>query len=202
VKSIVVIPLLALIVCAIPCCDTDETENTIDPCPGWPAFKVGNEWEYHFHPLYSQPYPIYWIADSVVLINNRNYFRIKEIDLYSWWPDTLHYRYYRSNNDTLFLFVDYESYEFKQYIFNLPKDSVWINETKRDGNYNVIFNKDTLYCKNEITCSVKEFIYCKQNESDDCYVDKVSEEFGFCERDCYGKPLWTLESFKSAKDGD
>jgi hypothetical protein len=75
-------------------CDKEEPED-IDPCPGWPAFKVGNEWEYeHSCTSWSQD-TIQLIADTIIYQYGHYYLGITQPP----WPG---YEFYRCVGDKVY----------------------------------------------------------------------------------------------------
>jgi hypothetical protein len=82
-------------------CENDQEDTTIDPCPGWPCFQVGNEWMYETNDC-CYDYTIIELACSTVTINNRHYRLIKRQEVYDL-IGTFDYEYYvRTSGDTLF----------------------------------------------------------------------------------------------------
>jgi hypothetical protein len=67
--------LLAVVMVA---CDSEESNKDIDPCPGWPCFKVGNEWVYSIGLDNGYGYA-HWIAEGIVKRDDgKDYLQIRQ----------------------------------------------------------------------------------------------------------------------------
>jgi hypothetical protein len=131
-------------------CDKEEPE-IIDPCPGWPCFKVGNEWTYEDVGWLVQD--VIWTADTIVKIEGRYYLRIKEYQSYARaYLDTI---FIRTDGDSIFEYCEgiYERYdengmislrfpmkgEFLDWIFEAPINTYWWTIcTREDGTIDTI----------------------------------------------------------------
>jgi hypothetical protein len=59
-------------------CESEKVED-IDPCPGWPCFKVGNEWIYIVFPISQTQMDTGFVilkADSIITMNNQYYLHL------------------------------------------------------------------------------------------------------------------------------
>jgi hypothetical protein len=64
-RLVLVFLAVVLMVSVLVNCESDNTDPSIDPCPGWSCFKVGNEWEYQLE-CFGEVWQEFVTADSIV----------------------------------------------------------------------------------------------------------------------------------------
>jgi len=200
-RTIMLLVSIALLV-AISTCNSEEPKESIDPCPGWPAFKVGNRWIYKFESI---KMPIYYfvtdtiIADTVVYLNGKAYLRMKytskEIQPY----------FIRCHDDSIFMTTIGEN-EYLRWDFNAKKGDKWLIKNGLlksdyddsclnsiecvDENYHhqyyYQFEPSAKHYGDSIDCVGRSYKICwnKENEPEtefNCLGEVVCHEYGIVE---------------------
>jgi hypothetical protein len=122
-QLIIMVQGLAIMLSLALSCSTDQTSSYIDPCPGWPCYKVGTKWVF-LNKNEGASY-IYWHADSVVTIDGENFLRIL---IRGQSPE-----YVRCSGDSV-IWIDYIGKHLRWVVDSTPGKS-WIRtlyDTKKE----------------------------------------------------------------------
>jgi len=138
-KSTMTLMVAWLLALMLVFCGEDGKPEAVDPCPGWPAFKVGNGWTYL---ITSDNIPfgdtIEVVADSIIEIANKKYLRLMDIDPKQVWFSM----YIRCTKDIIYNYTRgiCEECEYKWVDLSLNKGEGWyvIMKTK--------FSKTDTFC--------------------------------------------------------
>jgi hypothetical protein len=192
-------------------CTWDNNQATVDPCPGWPCFKVGHEWVYS-HNTHTTSDAFFWYADSVVNIDEKSYLRI--IKQYKNSDDTIYFRsqgdslfckeklsYFRSYGDSINC-THYYNEEYLRWIYGAPSQTQWwqiltnelgITETTalitslEIKDFKVVnYYGDTLRgSEQEQSFQVYENGIALSTPHE-CWIERISKEYGLMERSSWG----------------